>query len=332
MLTTITLCVLGLTLIFVGAYLWYRRHIEDEASFGHDDVRWEQIDADDKTLVEKAVSELDQLTATCIPQKNIEVNSQSAIRSQSQGLDRNIHSEPQRYTDTLELGDKVIDDSVDEELNQLGKLMRENDEPSGLDIEPSTDNSSIVSELQTLQTKTTTKSTLGEDPEMVISVHVVAKAGREFHGDQLLEVFNQLDLQYGDRDIFHSYGSEKDDRPIRFSAANMMKPGTFDLKTMDSIKTSGITLFMLLPGQNNTVQTFESLFDAGQILARRLGGELRDSQRSTLTTQGVNLIKESIHRFYSRRQMSSKSLPPVSSTGQAPRKRGGASQQGQLNL
>ncbi|MBL4852552.1 MAG: cell division protein ZipA [Gammaproteobacteria bacterium] len=297
MLTTIILCVLGLALIFVGAYLWYRRHIEDETSFGHDDVRWEQIDTDDETLVEKAVSELDQLTATHSPS-------------------REDKFESQRHADTPELGAKVIDDCVDEELNQLGQLMREHDETSGLDSKPSTDHSSTVSELQALQVKTITKSTLGEDPEMVISVHVVAKAGREFHGDQLLEVFNQLGLQHGDRDIFHFYDAEQDDRPIRFSVANMMKPGTFDLKAMDSIKTSGITLFMLLPGQNNTVQTFEGLFDTGQILARRLGGELRDSQRSTLTTQGVNLIKESIHRFYSRRKMSSK----------------GVSQQGQLKL
>lgn len=288
MITTIILCLLGLTLIGVGGYLWYRRHIEDESSFGHDDVRWEQIDADHASSVKKAVSDIDQLTT---------------IGSSAQDTDGSSPIE------TPDFVMETLDDDLDEELDQIGKLLREHDEPAdqGSTSSPSEEDdrllSATVSELKVSPDKSVAQAKLADDPEMVISVHVVAKPGREFHGDQLFEAFDQVGLRHGDRDIFHFYDSEQDGGPIRFSAANMVEPGTFNPNNMNAMKTNGVTLFMLLPGQNNNVKTFENLLDTGDQLAKRLGGELRDSQRSTLTSQGANLIKESIHQFYSRRQL-----------------------------
>ncbi len=279
MFTTIVLVVIGLSLIGIGAYLWYRRHIDDESSFGHDDVRWEQIDADIDLSMKKTVSDIDQLTA---------------VNAAASDTDRSSHCDSGE-----------VDDSFDKELEQMGQLMREHDGPKDAsDIETVVElgHATAVSELQELQEPAAAKPTLDDDPEMVVSVHVVAKAGREFHGDQLLQVFEQLGLQYGDRDIFHFYGSGQEADSIRFSVANMLEPGTFDLNNMAITKTHGVTLFMLLPGQNNNAQTFDKLLDTGHRLAQRLGGELCDSQRGALTTQGANLIKESIHQFYSRRQ------------------------------
>ena len=286
MLTTIILCVLGLSLIGVGGYLWYQRHMEDESSFGHDDIRWEKIDGDVGTPVKKTVSDIDRLTAL----NTIEVQ----------------QSNRASHFDGAEFDSAQMDDSFDEELDQLGKLMQEQDV---LDVEPELgldadfDHSSAASGLQEPLGKPAIRSTLSDDPEMIVSVYVVAKSGREFHGDQLIEAFDQIGLQYGDRDIFHFYDTEQVDGPILFSAANMLEPGTFDPDTMASTKTHGVTLFMLLPGQDSNVQTFERLLDSGHRLARQLDGELRDSQRSALTSQGANLIKESIHQFYSQRKM-----------------------------
>lgn len=314
MLTTIILCVVGFSLIGVGGYLWYKRHIEDESSFGHDDVRWEQIDDNDASSVEKAVSDIDQLT-------NIDGQHESLTRSSkftSTKEEEATFSEPDFSDQTLN-DDTADEHGFDDELDQLAKLVREDELDDDLSVasdvtdeivnidEEYTQESATVDELRSLQDRpSANQATLADNPEMVVSVHVVAKTGREFHGDQLLEAFNEVGLQHGDRDIFHSYDSSEEGDSIQFSAANMVEPGTFNPSTMDQTKTNGVTLFMLLPGENNNVQTFESLLDAGNRLAKRLGGELRDSQRSTLTAQGANLIKESIHEFYSKRPNESK--------------------------
>ncbi|PCH61403.1 MAG: cell division protein ZipA [Gammaproteobacteria bacterium] len=285
MLTTIILCVLGLALIGAGAYLWYRRHIEDESSFGHDDIRWEQID-DADAAVEKTVPDMDRLTAS----NDIE----------AQPFDRVAHFDATQSDDTR------MDGSYGQELDQFGKLMREQD-VLDVELEPVLDVEAghhlATGELQDFQEEPVTQATLGDNPEMVVSVYVVAKPDSEFHGEQLLEAFDKLGLKYGDRDIFHFYDTEQIVGPILFSVANMLEPGTFDPNTMASTKTHGVTLFMLLPGPDNNVHTFERLLDIGHRLARRLGGELHDSQRSALTSQGANLIKESIHQFYSQRKM-----------------------------
>ncbi|MBL1432030.1 MAG: cell division protein ZipA [Gammaproteobacteria bacterium] len=322
MLTTLILCVLGLSLIGVGGYLWYRRNIEDESSFGHDDVRWEQIDTDDSSLAKKAVSDIDQLTAITMQHQSTD----------DRRIDRNANFVTEGREEARELNhaelrvSTIEDDSFDEELDQLGKLMRESHETyDSVAVDSSMEDESdhlAAGQLQALQDKPIDQAKLSDDAEMVVSVHVVAKSGRTFHGDQLLEAFDQVGLQHGDRDIFHFFDAEQEGGPIRFSAANMMEPGTFDLKNMGEVKTHGLTLFMLLPGENNNAQTFDSLLDAGNRLAKRLGGELHDSQRSTLTSQGANLIKESIHQFYSRRKMYPDGTSRPKGTGK----------QGQLNL
>lgn len=328
MLTTIILCAVGLSLIGLGGYLWYRRHIEDESSFGHDDVRWEQIDVDDTSSVERAVSDIDQLTDISDQQESV---ARVADNEPTLVQDHFAHSESYEMESSgQEFGDADLDvDTFDDELDQLAKLVREDEIEDDLNVvseisdvdEEYAQQSATVDELRSLQDRPpANQATLPENPEMVVSVHVVAKSGREFHGDQLLEAFSEVGLQHGDRDIFHSYDCREGDESIQFSAANMVEPGTFNPSTMDQTKTNGVTLFMLLPGENNNVQTFESLLDAGNQLAKRLGGELRDSQRSTLTSQGANLIKESIHEFYSKR--------PVQSKDQSKDKW----QQGQLNL
>jgi len=330
MLMTIILCVVGLSLIGVGGYFWYQRHIEDESSFGHDDVRWEQIDADDASSVGRAVSDIDQLTDISDQHETVtrvadlaEIQDNETTYDQADDSNHNVTG--REHIDQESSAADVDEDIFGDELDQLAKLVRE-DEPEGdltvvseiADIdEEYAQQSATVDELRSLQDRTpANRATLPENPEMVVSVHVVAKSGREFHGSQLLEVFNEVGLQHGDRDIFHSYDSSEEGESIQFSAANMVEPGTFDPTTMEQTNTNGVTLFMLLPGENNNVQTFESLLDVGHQLAKRLGGELRDSQRGTLTSQGANLIKESIHEFSSKRQVQSKNKW----------------QQGQLNL
>ncbi len=286
MFITIVLCIVGFSLITLGIYLWYRRRLNDESSFGHDDVRWEQIDSAEQDLADdyKVKASHDDYTSNGINEKTASV------------ADLTEESVSDFISDTQ----YDIDESLDQELDQLGKLLIESDE-----INDDHDAAKISSSSQGTINKEALNnaSKLSGDPEMVVSVHVMAKSGLEFHGDQLLEAFEQVGLQHGDRDIFHFYDSENEGAPIRFSAANMLEPGTFDLSAMQDVRTKGVTLFMLLPGENNNVDTFENLLSTSEKMAKKLGGELRDNQRSVLTKQGTNLMKESIHQYYSRKKV-----------------------------
>lgn len=260
MTITIILCVIGVSLIALGGYLWYLRRLEDENSFGDHDIRWEHIDDGVKPIG---------------PAKAIETP--AARRRQADGSEQ-AHD-------------------VDSAAEELDKLLLGEEERTSASHE-TTDAPAMAA-----NTSSHTRSQLDDNPAMIVSVHVVAKPGREFGGAELQAAFSREGLAHGDRGIFHYYDSEHADAPIRFSIANMLEPGSFDLAKIDDIKTHGITLFMLLPGDNNNVMVFEKLLDCARRLAQQLGGELRDSQRNVLTAQGADLIRESIHRFYSRRDM-----------------------------
>ena len=109
---------------------------------------------------------------------------------------------------------------------------------------------------------------------------------------------DEVDLQYGEMKIFHHYGvgERSGDEPV-FSVANVREPGFLPLETLDEMSTSGICLFLRLPGPLDGRVAFELLLNTGQRLADKLGGELRDDARSLLTTQRISDIRNRIAAF-----------------------------------
>lgn len=143
------------------------------------------------------------------------------------------------------------------------------------------------------------------DESLICAIAVTGKPGHRFSGGRLCEALEAVGLRYGPMGIFHYYGTSE--RPYRqpvFSAANMLEPGSFDLETIDSLYTPGIMLFMQLPGEMDGTEAFDLMLATGKELAERLGGELRDETRSSLTPQSIGHMRERIIDFGRKRLLS----------------------------
>jgi len=134
-------------------------------------------------------------------------------------------------------------------------------------------------------------------PEEVFIINVMAHKGKFFHGADLLDATLKCGLRYGNMDIFHRYSTTKGEGVLLFSMANMVKPGTFDLDAMDEFDTPGVSLFMTLPIEADSMKSFDLMVDTANVLADALDGELKDEQRSAMTRQTIEHCRQRISDF-----------------------------------
>ncbi len=77
----------------------------------------------------------------------------------------------------------------------------------------------------------------------------------------------------------------------------MMNPGTFDLDTMESFSTQGVSLFMTLPNPGDAFKVFEQMLSAAKQLAQEFNGQLLDDKRSVMTKQTEQHYISKIREF-----------------------------------
>ena len=135
----------------------------------------------------------------------------------------------------------------------------------------------------------------GESDKLLMVLTVMAPADARFKGERLEAAFVGFDLEHGRMGLFHHFAGRQanDARPV-FSVANVMEPGTFDVAGWRGFETEGLCLFMQVPGPIDGPIAFDLMVDIGAKLARELGGELRDSHRSSLTGQGIAQMREQV--------------------------------------
>lgn len=149
--------------------------------------------------------------------------------------------------------------------------------------------------------KNGTASAADTQTEEVIIINVMATSGGRLQGSDLLQVLLECGMRYGDRQIFHRHLDEDGEGPLLFSMANMVVPGTFELSAMDAFETPGVSLFMSLPTEANSLDTFNLMAKTATTLAERLGGELKDENRSVMTMQTLEHCRQRIRDFERKR-------------------------------
>lgn len=113
----------------------------------------------------------------------------------------------------------------------------------------------------------------------IVTLYVVAPEGGYFLGTQVVQKLEELGMLYGEYQIFHRH-IDNANSPVRFSAANMMQPGVFDLANIENFTTVGLVLFMHLPSpDNNNVATLKTMISTAENLAQSLGGFVLDEQQ-----------------------------------------------------
>jgi cell division protein ZipA len=134
-------------------------------------------------------------------------------------------------------------------------------------------------------------------PEKLIVLHVTAGPSGRILGVELKAALEAEGLEFGIMDIYHRLVSTDAGPVPQFSVANMLNPGTFDPAAMDDFSTVGVALFLQLPGPRDAAESFEVMLSCAEGLAARLGGQVLDASRSTLTPQGIEHIRESIREW-----------------------------------
>ncbi|OLO04598.1 MULTISPECIES: cell division protein ZipA [Salinicola] len=146
------------------------------------------------------------------------------------------------------------------------------------------------------------RETLAHSDEIIV-ISVLARTEDGFDGADLLNLMLACGLRFSEMGIFHRYETEAEDSELQFSMVNVVKPGVFDLDSMEEIVTPGVTFLMPLPGANDTAAAFEAMLETAMVLVRNLGGELKDENHSVMTAQTIEFARQRVQEFERRHRL-----------------------------
>ncbi len=141
--------------------------------------------------------------------------------------------------------------------------------------------------------------TVSADPKSeIIAIYITAPENRKFNGDVIIDALENVDMEFGEMDIFHYYGPDKmHSTRALFSIANNTSPGTFDPDNIRQFTTRGLAMFMSLPAEIGGDIAFEIMYDTAQNISGKLGGELRGQDRQLLDSDKISRMRDIASRY-----------------------------------
>ena len=139
------------------------------------------------------------------------------------------------------------------------------------------------------------------ETQRIVTVRVSAVSETRWSGSQLMAALENHGLAYGRYQVFHRRHS--DGRTV-FCAASLVEPGTFNLARMPEEEFRGLTLFAVLPGPAEPLQTLDALIQTACELAETLRGVVQDSNGVPLSRQSAEALREDVARFQAMLTMS----------------------------
>ncbi|GAA5442209.1 cell division protein ZipA [Microbulbifer sp. NBRC 101763] len=137
----------------------------------------------------------------------------------------------------------------------------------------------------------------------VLVINVMAPEGDYFEGNDLLRVMVASGMRFGEMNIFHYHEGGGADGAVIFSLANIVVPGVFDLAQMEEFATPGVSLFLALPVEGEAIKAFDQLLSTAYTIAKLLGGELKDENRSVFTAQTAEHYRQRVMEYQRRRAL-----------------------------
>ncbi len=133
--------------------------------------------------------------------------------------------------------------------------------------------------------------------DRIVTLFVAAKEGEELDGAGIVVAAEKAGLVFGDMAIFHRLADAKPEGAPVFSVASMVKPGSFDLRSVHDIRTPGLTFFMTLPGPLPALDAWETLLPTAQRMAELLDGQVLDEERNTLGRQRIAHLRDELRAY-----------------------------------
>jgi cell division protein ZipA len=139
------------------------------------------------------------------------------------------------------------------------------------------------------------------ETQRIVTVRVSAVGETRWDGPALMAALENHGLAYGRYQVFHR--RQSDGRTL-FCAASLVEPGTFNLARMPEEQFRGLTLFAVLPGPAEPLQTLDALILTAGELAETLHGVVQDSKGVPLSQQRADALREDVARFQAMLTMS----------------------------
>ncbi len=131
-------------------------------------------------------------------------------------------------------------------------------------------------------------------PQRIVTIRVCAVGEARWSGAQLMAALDLHGLAFGRYQVFHR--KHADGRSL-FCVASLIEPGTFDVAEMADQEFRGVTLFAVLPGPIEPLETMDELFGTAHGLAAELSGMVQDGKGMPLSPQRAAALREDIAHF-----------------------------------
>lgn len=138
--------------------------------------------------------------------------------------------------------------------------------------------------------------------DRIVTLFVAARANEMFNGASLVVAAEKAGLTFGDMGIFHRLLPGKTQAGPVFSMANMIKPGNFDMRHVDELRTPGVSFFMTLPGPVPALDAWDAMLPTAQRMAELLDASVLDEERNALGRQRVAHIRDELRAYDRKRE------------------------------
>jgi len=142
---------------------------------------------------------------------------------------------------------------------------------------------------------------VSEEFDKIVTLYIAARAGAKLRGPDIVVAAEKTGLTYGHMNIFHRLVEGHPERGPVFSVANIMKPGGFDMATIQSLETPAIAFFLTLPAPVPALDAWETMLPTAQRMAELLDGVLLDESRNALGRQRIQHLRDEL-RAWDRQQ------------------------------
>jgi FtsZ-interacting cell division protein ZipA len=132
------------------------------------------------------------------------------------------------------------------------------------------------------------------ETQRIVTVRVCALGDAQWPGADLLAALERHGLTFGRYNVFHARHSSG--RTL-FCAAGLVEPGTFDPARMPGEQFRGLTLFAVLPGPADALETIDALIATAVKLADTLHGAVQDARGAPLSAQRAEALREDVAHF-----------------------------------
>ncbi len=132
--------------------------------------------------------------------------------------------------------------------------------------------------------------------QRIVTIRVCALGEARWSGRQLMTVLELQGLAFGKYQVYHR--NHADGRSL-FCVASLVEPGTFDMTRMPEQDFRGVSLFAVLPGPAEPLQTIDAMLATARALAESLTGMVQDDSGMPMSPQRAAALREDVARFQS---------------------------------